>query len=333
MADADDLRSAVEDADLGPWAAVCWALLVAATWVAFTLMLRGAMSYWPVSTGGAFSRALSLALLAGFLCARPGGAGRLRVRGVTRWVVLMGLVSITINYLMFAALKRTTATHLSLLSRLDLVFVLLIGTVFGLQRLALADWLVAAMMLGGAAMVMEVQKLTWFQPGGGEGVSDRVLGDVMVVGVALGLAVNAFIIRRIMRRTHEDVVAFYNMSFSTTGFFVLAAICGFPLPEAGINQAAPWLWLCGLGLFASVSLRLYYHLLRRMAVWRLRTLLLFSPILSVIAEWAIWRDRPSGLQCLGMAVTVAGAAVLLRRPARAQAAVVGEDDCRPPDPT
>ena len=335
MARPDEPRPAGQEADLGPWAAACLALLTAVTWVIFALMLRGAMKHWPVGTGGFFSRILSLAVLAVFVCARRGGVARLRGHRSTRWLVAMGLVAIAISYLMFGALKKnTTATHLALLTRLDLVFALLIGTVLGLQRLTLADWLVAGFMLGGAAMVAEVHTFTWSAPAtGGKAVSDPIVGDAMIVGVALGLAVNAFIIRRIMRRANEDVVAFYNMCFSLTGFLILATYYKFPLPTTGLDRPGPWLWLCGLGVFAGLSIRLYYHALRRMAVWRLRALLLISPVLSAIAEWAIWGDRPSGLQCAGMVVILAGAGVLIRRPLRAEAVVAAEEDHRPTNST
>ncbi len=73
------------------------ASLAVVPWVAVTLMLR-----WLISIEG--------------------------------WLVLMGIISILINLTWFSAVRWTTATNVGMLIRFDVVFVVLIGSLFGLEN-------------------------------------------------------------------------------------------------------------------------------------------------------------------------------------------------------
>ena len=126
---------------------VFYASLAIVPWVAFTLLLRClvSMEEWPVGLVGTFCRVVTLPLLSGWILATRSGWRRLRPHGVLGWLLLMGASSIVINLLWFGSLKWTTATNVSMLFRMDLVFVVLIGAVLGLERigvvqLALAEY-------------------------------------------------------------------------------------------------------------------------------------------------------------------------------------------------
>ena len=284
---------------------VFYALLAVVPWVAFTLLLRFliAIEGWPVGLVGTFSRIVTLPLLAGWVLATGAGWRRLRPRGVWAWLLAMGTVSITINLLWFASVQWTTATNVSMLFRLDLVFVVLIGAVLGVERIGVAQLALLPVMLVGLALLTEIQK---FDLGG------HLAGDLMIVIAALGFAVNAFVIRHILRTMDEPAVALYNHSMSMLGFVVLAVVGNdFARAEEMFRAPAAWLPVVLAGVVAAAGLPLYYVALGRMDIWKLRTFMLFAPVIAAAVEWPLWGARLSAAQCLGGAIVLGGLAVLI----------------------
>ena len=283
--------------------AAFYALLAIVPWVGVTLLIRFLvkMEGWPVGLVGTLSRVVTVPLLGAWILSTGAGWRRLRPRGVGAWLLLMGAVSIAINLLWFAALKWTTATNAAMLFRFDLVFVLLIGAALGLERIGLAQLALVPVMLVGLGLLVEVQK---FDLGG------HLAGDAMVVVAALGLAVNAFVIRRIMWAMDENSVALYNHTMSMMGFAALAA-AGSEFGLAGDLLAAAWVPVAILGVVSAVGLPLYYVALRRMDVWKLRMFLLLTPVIAAAVEWPLWGIRLSALQCLGGAIILACLAALI----------------------
>ncbi|HIQ20351.1 MAG TPA: DMT family transporter [Planctomycetes bacterium] len=281
-----------------------FALLSVLGMAAFTLVLRAALETWPVGLAGVFSRVVTLAALGTWVLARGQGWRRLRPRGTLTWLALMGVVSVLINLLLFGSLKWTTATNNALLFRLDVVFVVLIGWVLGIERPGWRQLALLPLMLAGVALVGEVDRMDW---------AGHLPGDLMVVGAAFAFAANAFVIRHILRRMDEEAVALVNHGLSTFGFLGLAVGGGefARMPLAGARPSA-WMCLGLLGLVAAVVLPLYYAALRRMAVWKLRAWLLLTPVVVAGLEWAIWGVRPGGGQCVGAALILAGLAGLVR---------------------
>jgi len=279
-------------------------------WVALTLLLRFlvAMEGWPVGLVGTLSRLVTLPLLAGWILATGAGWRRLRPGSASGWLLVMGLISLVINLLWFAAVKWTPATNVAMLFRLDLVFVVLIGAVLGLERVGVAQLMLLPVMLVGLALFAEVDK---FDLGG------HIVGDLMIVVAALGLAVNAFVIRHILRAMDEEAVALYNHAISMLGFVGLALVRkDFARTAAVFDVPAVWLSIGVLGVVAAAGLPLYYAALRRMDVWKLRTFMLSAPVITAAVEWPLWGVRLSWLQCLGAATVLAGLAVLIRIEAR-----------------
>lgn len=283
--------------------AALYALLAIVPWVGVTLLLRYLVKIegWPVGLVGTLSRVVTVPLLAAWILATGDGWRRLRPRGALGWLLLMGAVSIAINLLWFASLKWTPATNVAMLFRLDLVFVVLIGAALGLERIGPAQLALLPAMLVGLGLLTEIEKFDFH---------GHLGGDLMVVFAALGFAVNAFVIRHIMRVMDENAVALYNHTMSMLGFVVLAA-AGAEFPRTGELLSAAWPLIAVLGVVAAVGLPLYYVALRRMDVWKLRTFMLSAPVMTAAVEWPLWGLRLSPLQCLGGAIILAGLAVLI----------------------
>ncbi|NQT12810.1 MAG: DMT family transporter [Planctomycetes bacterium] len=289
-----------------------YASLAIVPWVAFTLLLRFLvkMEGWPVGLVGVFSRVVTVPLLVAWILATGAGWRRLRPRGVLGWLLVMGMLSIVINMLWFTSVKWTTATNVAMLFRLDLVFVVLIGAVLGLERIGIVQLALLPLMFVGLALVAEVHKCDF---------DGHFVGDLMVVIAAAGLATNAFVIRHILRAMDEEAVALYNHSISMLGFLVLALVGGdFARTAEVFASSSAWLWIGLLGVVGAVGLPLYYFALARMDVWKLRTFMLATPVLTVAIEWPLWGVRLSALQGLGAAVILGGLAALIHIESRGQ---------------
>ena len=282
-----------------------YAMLAVVPWVVFTLLLRFVVSMegWPIGLVGTFSRAVTLPLLGAWVLATGRGWRRLLPDGVTGWLLVMGGFSLIINLCWFGSVQWTTATNVSMLFRTDLVFVVLIGMVLGLERVGPAQLAVLPVVLVGLALVTEIQN---FDLGG------HLVGDLMAVCAAFGLAANAFVIRHIMRVMDEEAVALYNHAISTLGFVAVGVIGGgFSRTTELLRQPTPLFLVVLLGVIAAVALPLYYVALRRMSVWKLRTFMLSVPVITASIEWPLWGASLSALQCLGGLIILAGVAALI----------------------
>ncbi len=277
---------------------IVFAFLAIVSYAASLLVLRATLEIWPLGLTGVFSRVVSISLLGAWVLGTGSGWRRLYPRGTGGWLMLMGLISITINLLWFSAASLTTATNVALLFRLDLVFVVMIGAMLGLERIRPAMLPVLAVMLLGLGLFTEIQNFDW----GG-----HLVGDAMVIVGAFGLAANAFIIRHIMTKMDEEAVALYNHGISTFGFLVLALSYGeFNNMQLDSRPATAWFWIIFLGVLLAVGLPLYYAALRRMAVWKLRTFLLTAPLMVAALELPIWGISFSMQQYLGAALILGG---------------------------
>jgi drug/metabolite transporter (DMT)-like permease len=283
--------------------AVVFAFLAVATWVIFTLVLRSAVAVWPIGLVGIFSRVVTLSILAVWVLTTGARWKRLRTRGVGRWLLLMGSISLVITLLWFTSVRFTTATNCAMLFRFDLLFVVLIGALLGQERIGLAQLTLVPAMLVGLALLSEVHKFDF---------RGHFVGDMMVVAAAFGFAVNAFVIRHIMGTMDEEAVALYNHAMSSVGFVVLAQVAD-QWSEAGSMLLEPraWVAIVTLGVIAAVHLPLYYAALRRMRVWTLRAFMLSAPVMAAAVEWPLWGERLTLLQGAGAAIILAGLAALI----------------------
>lgn len=283
--------------------AIAFAILTILGMAAFTLLLRGALEFWPVGVTGVLSRIITLMILGAWVLGTGAGWRRLLPRGMGRRLLLMGAISIVINLLMFGSLRFTTATNHALLYRLDLIFVVLIGGVLGLEQIGWRQLALLPMMLLGVALVLDVGQFEW---------RGHFIGDAMAVGAAFWFALNAFIIRRILQELDEEATALYNHGISALGFVGLALFQDEwrHAAQAALSSAA-WLRILALGVVTAAVLPLYYAALHRMEVWRLRAWLLLTPVTVAAAEWLLWETRLSAWQCVGGLLVLGGLAGLI----------------------
>jgi drug/metabolite transporter (DMT)-like permease len=216
----------------------------------------------------------------------------------------MGVISILINLTWFSAVRWTTATNVGMLIRFNVVFVVLIGALLGLEQIGLGQLALIPVMFAGLALLMEIHKFDW----GG-----HMVGDTMTIVTALGFSVNAFVIRHIMVVMEEEPVALYNHAISMLGFVGWGFVGGDLARTADVFASRTALTtIIVLGVLVAASLPLYYVALRSMDVWKLRMFMLATPVLTAIVEWPLWGMQMAPLQWVGGAMILAALAVLIR---------------------
>jgi len=302
-----------------------FAILTVITSAAFNLVLKGAVAAWPVAWAGLLSRCVTLPLLGVWVVGRGAGWRRLGAGHTWRALLSMGAISVAINLLWFGSLQLTAATNVATLMCMDLVFVVLLGSALRLERIRAAELSLLPVMLAGMALLAGVADGGW---------KGHWLGDLMAVMAAGGYAVNAFIIRGILRSMDEEAVALYNHGLSTVGFAILAWLGASSGTYADIRPGpAGWAWIAALGVVAAVSLPIYYAALHRLQLWKLRAWLLLSPVLVATVEW-LTGVRLTGWQWAGAGLVLTGLLLLIRmelRPGKVRQApqvgtIVSPDD-------
>jgi drug/metabolite transporter (DMT)-like permease len=252
---------------------------------------------------GTLSRAVTIPLLAAWVFGTGERWRRMRPRGMFLWLLLMGIISIAINACWFSAFVWTTATNAAVLFRLDVVFVVLIGASLGIERLGLAQIVLLPIMLTGLALLTEIDQFDFHS---------HLMGDVLIVFAAFGLAANAFIIRHIMRVMDEEAVALYNHLMNTLGFIVMGIIGNeFVLTRRLLSDPIAVQSVAALGILAALGLPLYYFALRRMSIWKLRLFMLSAPFVTALFEWPLWGLTLSLQQWLGGLIILTGLAALI----------------------
>ncbi len=293
-------------------------LLFVVSMAALTVLMRATVQFWPIGLAGVLSRVVALAVLGPWVLMTGRGWRRFKPSGVGKWLVLMCVFALLVNFAVFKAIEWTTATNHAILYRLDTVFVVLIGSLLGLERISRKEMMLLPVMLVGMALVAEI---------GQSGFQVHWAGDLLIIAAAAGFATNAFVGRKLVRTIEPEALAIYNILSGSVGFIVLS-FTGNEWVWLAENPPSfqAWIVLVALGVLIPGFLAAYYSILKRMPVWKLRTWMLTVPILVAVADWLLWGTRLTGWQWLGTGLLLVGLAALIQLEREAPEACPGESD-------
>jgi len=227
------------------------------------------------------------------------------------WTLAWGaLVGITLYYSTGnLALCYTTATNAGVLSNLISVFLVLLGTIWLHERLALAEWLALAAALIGAGLVSQGSgHLTLTGPG--------MRGDLLLVlGAFLGALYSL---------GGKRLVANYPVEVVMTGLAVLGAL--FLLPPAlweGVSFSLPptaWAAILFLGLGSgALGNLLWMALLATTNASRAGMVLFLLPITSTALAVIVLHEPLTPTIVLGSALVLVGIGVVEQHRMRREA--------------
>lgn len=271
------------------------AALSAAVGLSFTAILF-ALSETSPSTATVFRSLYALPLL-WWLARLESKAYGPRPWRVRRWAILAG-VSFGIDLLLFhASILLMGAGLASVLSNLQVVFVLMAAWLIWGERPSPAQAVGVPVALAGILLISGVV-------GGDAYGSDPVLGSVLGIFVAITYAGYLLLIRKGRDRSR----AAGPILDATVATLVTGLVAGFVLGDLELLPTLPghaWLLLLALSAQVAGGLMLAVALPRLPAVTT-SLILLVQPVLAVIFAMAILEESPSATQLAGVALVIGG---------------------------
>ena len=222
---------------------------------------------------------------------------------VAHWrrLLLIGLMGSGCNLLAITGTKLTTVANAAVLSRTDVMFTLLLSLILFGRAGGWRTLVSLPVMLTGVLLTMRVD-LHQVQLGN--------TGDWLILGGALFLACNAFLIKDVMHRVHGLQVAAVNCVVNVA-VFAAAFLSLESVSMLGDCPASIWgaLVICGACCF--LFFVGYYSALRVMPVWEVRLLCLGVPVVAALTGWAAFGVVPTGGQIVGAVLILGGAATII----------------------
>ena len=254
---------------------------------------------------GFLLRAAALVFLTAQLCAggkikavlRPG-----RVVGVLLCIGVLGFLLDTFANLGYVHGDLSTGTALL---KTDVLMANLATVIVCKKKLYPSDWAGTLVMLAGVLLVLGVRfdslALNWY--------------DLFFIASALCVTANAFVIKAAQDKLHvdTDVIAYYN-NLVVLALFFLSSLATGALPGlAAVGAKGLWWVAVAGGLSQTLIYFFYYRNLRTHEVWIVKLYLLLMPVLSCFIGVALLGEKMSAGKAAGIAVVLAGAAIILLR--------------------
>ncbi|KLU60570.1 EamA-like transporter family protein [Peptococcaceae bacterium CEB3] len=209
---------------------------------------------------------------------------------------LVGIVGTALRSLQNWGLELSSPTNAAILLRGDLLFSLVIGYLLWKEKLHPLEWVGMAGMLVGVSLVLQI---SWERFGLSAG------GNILILGSAFLVAVNAEIIKHRLGQVGNIVVAYFNSGMSLVFFLAGAFLTGAlnTLPKIGISA---WVLACTGIILQVVQYLCYYRSLEGLPTWLVRVVHLITPIMAMVTSAWWLNERISVAQVLGMLVVGGG---------------------------
>ena len=190
------------------------------------------------------------------------------------------------------------------LLKTDVLMVNLATVVLYRKKLSLGDWLGTFAMLFGVLLVLGVDF-------GSMSVNPT---DMFFILSAACVTANAFIIKAAQEKYHvdADTISYYNNGVVLILFALSALVSGDLTAQSLSALPKSVLWLALVGGLAQTGIYFfYYRNLKTHEVWIVKLYLLFMPVVSCFIGVAFLGESLTAKKLLGIAVVLAGAAVIL----------------------
>ena len=187
----------------------------------------------------------------------------------------------------------------------DVLMVNIATVVIYKKRLYISDWIGTLVMLVGVLLVMGMNftsiSISWY--------------DLFFIASAVCVTINAFIIKAAQEKykADTDIIGYYNNFVVFVLFFVSTLVTCNGMPKLSGHGGSFWLLVLLGGAAQTMIYFFYYRNLKRHEVWLVKLYLLFMPIVSCFIGVLFLGEQLSAAKIAGIAVVLAGAAVILLR--------------------
>ncbi|MGD9518451.1 MAG: DMT family transporter [Armatimonadota bacterium] len=219
------------------------------------------------------------------------------------WLIIFGLTACVVFYTRNLGCQLTSPTTGSIISSLDVFFTALLS--LWVLRVPLTTFSVAGglLLLGGAALVMNVfSGVVVFSP----------LGYLVLILSALSTAVNALIIKLHFQHTTDATVVLASAVVQCTVFApLLWATDQWHYVLEAARDPHLCLGVVGVSILITVGLYLYYFAMKRAPMTNVRMLYLSSSGFAMITDYLWLGAAISASQIAGLLAVMLGAALVI----------------------
>ena len=218
------------------------------------------------------------------------------------YAVIIGLLQTTVDVGLFTlALEHGGAGRTAMLIYIMPFWLLLLAWAFLSERLRGVQWLAVSLAFAGLVLVVDPWQL------------HGLMSSVFAVLSGLAWAASALVVKLMQREHRVDVLSLtaWQMALGAMPLIVLAIV----LYDGNLEWTSGFVF--GLAYTAipanALAWMLWLYALRALSAGPAGLGTLAVPVLSVLAAWLQLGDKPTGLEAIGMALIVAGLAVLAAR--------------------
>lgn len=215
------------------------------------------------------------------------------------YTVVIGLLQTTMDVGLFTlALEHGGAGRVAMLIYIMPFWLLLLAWAFLSERLRGVQWLAVSLAFAGLVLVVAPWQL------------HGVMSSLFAVLSGVSWAASALVVKLMQRTHHVDVLSLttWQMVLGALPLIVLAIV----MYDGGLEWTSGFVF--GLVYTAipanALAWMLWLYALRALSAGPAGLGTLAVPVLSVLAAWLQLGDKPTGVEAIGMALIVAGLAVL-----------------------
>jgi drug/metabolite transporter (DMT)-like permease len=219
------------------------------------------------------------------------------------WLLAFGLTAVMLFYARTLAVALTGPTTASLVTRFEIVLVLLYSALFLRERPSALGWLGSLALVLGMLAALDVQSAD---------AVVRLGGVAAALACATGIAVNAIIIRLHLNGVRDELIALGNVTTQSLllPLFVFAGGGMGAVGQALVEPRQLLLLVLG-GACIPAMLVTYYYAMKRIPMWSCRLLNLMTPVVALLLDHFWLHSRISAGQIIGLGLVVGGAMLVI----------------------
>lgn len=219
------------------------------------------------------------------------------------WLGLFGFTAVILFYLRTLGISLTSPTTASLLTRVEIVLVMLYSYLFLTEKPTLMGWLGALCLVAGMVAALDLTS---------HGLVFRTTGALAALGCGAGIAINSVIIKLWLIGVREELTALANVGMQALLYPLPLLLLGQmgDLP-ALLHQPRTLVLLLLGGACIPVILTSYYFSMKCIPMWSCRLLNLGTPAAAILADYFWLHSRISVSQIAGLLLVSLGAVLVI----------------------
>ncbi|MGE5531008.1 MAG: DMT family transporter, partial [Bacteroidota bacterium] len=192
------------------------------------------------------------------------------------WLLTFGLTAVMLFYFRTLGVALTGPTTAALVTRFEIVLVLLYSALFLTEKPSVMGWVGSAALVLGMLAALDLQSAD---------AVVRLTGVAAALACAAGIAINAIIIRLHLNRVRDELIALGNVTTQSLVLPLFVLFAGEMGTVAGaVSEPRQLLLLIVGGACIPAMLVTYYFAMKLIPMWSCRLLNLVTPVVALLLD-------------------------------------------------